>query len=158
MQHNRRVLRIFLPPRSVALFAWIRRRAVAAIGEPQRHLRAAENVFLVFHSNAVAKAGEALEQVRAVATLETNAQILKHMPAWRIDCGLGVLLVATDTQHHLHVPLRLHVATHHTEAHQWFIGKVGEKTRDDRLKRTFAWCHLIGMPVFQHKSVAAILQ
>ena len=81
-----------------------------------------------------------------------------HNPARRVGCGLRVLAVVAHARHHLHMSLRLHVATHHAEAHQWFVGKVGEKTRDDRLKRTFAWCHLIGMPVFQHKSVTAILQ
>jgi hypothetical protein len=99
---------------------------------------------------------EVIEHLGREARLYTHPPPLQYAPAWGIAGGLWVLIETAQTHDHLDVSLRLHRATHHTEAHQRLSG-ARQETRDDGVEGTFAACYSVGMPRLQGKTRPTIL-
>ena len=83
--------------------------------------------------------------------------MLHQVPARGIGGCLGILLVIEHTDHHLDMSLGLHMAAHHTKAHDRFPA-FGDKSGYDGLIGPFVSGDLIRMPFFKRKSEATILK
>ena len=83
--------------------------------------------------------------------------MLHQIPARCIGGCLGILVVIEHTDHHLNMPLGLHVAAHHTKAHNRF-SVFGDESGYDGLVRSFIAGDLIRMSFLKRKSEAAILK
>src|SRR5271169_2685339 len=140
----------------LAIPAWIARGKIPAIEAP--NCLAAPELIVVVHSNKVMPAlPELVERSWRETFLAADLHTLYPPEPWAVAGRLRVLAVVSDAHHHLHVTLRLHRATHHTEAHH--RGAVfGDKAGDDRVVRPLVRPDLIRMPVSRSEIRAAILQ
>ena len=89
--------------------------------------------------------------------LEAHRVILVHDPARRVAAGLRILVVVDQAHHHLHVPLRLHVAAHDAEAHHG-LAVAREEAGNDGVERALARPDLVRVARRQAESRAAVLQ
>src|SRR5437868_8388228 len=110
----------------------IARDEVAALERPDE-LRAAELVVVIEGHDAMAAALQ-LFQGRGRKTVFLNGDIhaLDEAEARAVARRLRALTVVGNAHHDLRVPLRLHRAAHHAEAHHR-SAVAGDKSRDDRL-------------------------
>src|SRR6185503_16255075 len=141
----------------LAVAARIARGEVAPVELPDE-LRAAELVVVVDGDDAVAAALQLLERRRGEASfLDAHVHALHEAEARTVARRLRALTVVGDAHHHLRVPLRLHGAAHHAEAHHR-LTVARDEAGDDGLVRTLAGTHLIRMARLQHEGRGAVLQ
>ena len=89
--------------------------------------------------------------------LESQHRGIVDAPARRIRARLRVEAFDGAPQHHLHMPLGLHVATHHAEGHDRF-SRARHEGGDDAVHRTFAASHLVRVAGGVDKAEAAVVQ
>ena len=69
---------------------------------------------------------------------------LGQLPSWCVVCGLGILAEVNGPDHHLDMPLGLHVTSHHAETHHR-QSVPGQEGRNNGMKRSFSAGDLVGM-------------
>ena len=79
------------------------------------------------------------------------------MPARGIRRGLGIHPVVEDSGDHLNMALWLHDSSHYAETHHRMIVSC-DKTRDDRVKRTFTSGNTVWMSLFKCETASPALK
>ena len=100
---------------------------------------------------------KALQQFTIHRRLAVDGQACRNLPAWCIAGSLRLLAMGQHTHQRLQMPLRLHVATHHTKTHARFA-VLRQETRDDGLERPLSALHHIRVIGVQREAMAAVLQ
>ena len=109
------------------------------------------------HHDVVAATFQLVVDFGPEAGFEVDRQSRRDAPARCVGGRLRILLVVGETDHHLHVPLRLHRAAHHAEAH----GRqpvLRDEAGNDGVERALARPDLVVVVVDQFEIVAAVLQ
>lgn len=92
---------------------------------------------------------------------DVDREIAIDLPARRIACGLRLLAVVEHAHDGLQMVLRLHVAAHHTEAHDGFtlaVDLLREECRNDRMEWTLAALDDVRGLRFHREAAASVLQ
>ena len=94
---------------------------------------------------------------KAESGLQRQVRILGEIPAGGVRRSLGVLPAGDDTDHHLQMPLGLHVGTHDAETHQrGFFSH--DKCRNDGVIGAFPACNTVRMTFFKGEPGTPVLK
>src|SRR5262249_38375373 len=129
---------------------------VAAVEFPN-HLAAAELVVVVHRHDVVSASLQLIKRGGREAVLNAHVQALHDAETRAVAGRLWALVVISDANHHLRVPLWLHGTAHHAETHHRpaaFRNKAG----NDGLVRALAGPYAVGVARLEHEARAAVLQ
>ena len=87
------------------------------VRQPPDRLAAAELVVVVDHDEIVAAAAQLVDRCRREAVFKTHLHAVQPTEPRSVARRLRVLAIVGDPHHQLQMPLRLHGAAHHAEAH-----------------------------------------
>src|SRR5664279_4768764 len=126
--------------------AILARVAAAAVGVAQAldDLRAAEDHRRWARQQLVPARRQRRRDLGREPLLQRDLRALGDVPAGRVAGRLRVLPVPVEAQHHLHVPLRLHVPTHHPEGARR-LAAAGDEARHDGVERPLAARDAVGV-------------
>src|SRR5258708_15120525 len=109
------------------------------------------------NARTMAAIAQTLDNIRRNGGFEKHFAALADFPARRVGSRLRILAVVENTHDHLQMTLRLHVPSHHAEAHHRLTFSRKE-CRNNGVEGTLSCADQIGMARLQGETCAAILQ
>ncbi len=109
------------------------------------------------HHHLMSPARQGVDQVTRSALLDPNLVPAQPLPTWRIQCRLRIEPEIHQVHHHLHMPLRLHVAAHHPKRPKR-LPTPGEEPGNDGVKGLFTRRETVGVLRVEAELLPTVLQ